>query len=83
MLTKLSIQAINWYQSRGGGKRYLVSCNFTPSCSQYAREAMQVYGFFSAMPMIWRRLRRCNDRSMLHPIADPLPAKNKENNDEC
>ncbi|MBX3629082.1 MAG: membrane protein insertion efficiency factor YidD [Nitrosomonas sp.] len=38
----------------------LPSCRFTPTCSQYACEALIKYGFFRGMRLsIWRILR-CN-----------------------
>ncbi|WP_411824005.1 membrane protein insertion efficiency factor YidD [Leptospira sp. 'Mane'] len=47
------------------------ACRFTPSCSEYAKEAFQTYSFFKALGMSLSRISRC------HPLHeggfDPLP----------
>ena len=47
------------------------SCRFTPTCSQYAVEAIQKYGPFKGVYLTIRRLLRC------HPWGgsgyDPVP----------
>jgi len=53
------------------------SCRFTPTCSVYAIEAIQVHGPARGLALASRRLLRC------HPIAwlggssgfDPVPPK--------
>ncbi len=40
------------------------SCNFHPSCSQYAIEAVKKYGFALGVLMASDRLGRCNGRSL-------------------
>ena len=46
-------------------------CRFQPTCSEYAREACQKYGFFKGSWLTIKRLARC------HPWAkggyDPVP----------
>lgn len=37
-----------------------MSCRFTPSCSEYAIEAVQVYGSFKGVYKIASRLLRCH-----------------------
>lgn len=52
-------------------------CRFTPSCSVYALEALQVHGPWKGLALAARRLSRC------HPIAwlggssgfDPVPPR--------
>jgi hypothetical protein len=48
-------------------------CRFTPSCSQYAIEALQIHGVFRGGVLAGRRLLRC------HPWGgcghDPVPEK--------
>jgi putative membrane protein insertion efficiency factor len=45
-------------------------CKYTPSCSEYALEALKRYGFTKALRLIFFRILRC------HPLAkggyDPL-----------
>lgn len=47
------------------------SCRFTPSCSEYTKQAIEKYGFLQGTLMGWRRIRKC------HPLGgsghDPVP----------
>ncbi len=47
------------------------SCRFTPTCSQYALEALRRYGIFKGLWLTIKRLSRC------HPWGgsgyDPVP----------
>lgn len=47
------------------------SCRFQPTCSHYAEQAFQKYGFFKALQLSIRRIFRC------HPWGgsgyDPVP----------
>ena len=36
------------------------SCRFTPTCSEYARQALQKHGFFKGMALAVWRILRCN-----------------------
>ncbi|MFO7760123.1 MAG: membrane protein insertion efficiency factor YidD [Thermodesulfobacteriota bacterium] len=36
------------------------SCRFTPTCSQYAIEAVRLYGTFTGLFMAARRIMRCH-----------------------
>ncbi|MDR3048979.1 MAG: membrane protein insertion efficiency factor YidD [Elusimicrobiota bacterium] len=51
-------------------------CRFTPSCSAYAYQAVEMYGFFKGSFLAFKRIIRC------HPFCeggiDPVPLpKNK------
>jgi hypothetical protein len=71
MTAKVLIAVIRLYQltlsSFLGG-----ACRFTPSCSAYAREAIEVHGARRGAWLAARRLVRC------HPLGssgyDPVPA---------
>jgi len=70
MLRKFSIQLITIYQ---GSIRYLlpVACRFTPSCSEYAKQAILKYGFLQGSHLALKRILAC------HPFSgkagyDPL-----------
>lgn len=36
------------------------SCIFTPTCSEYAMEAFEKYGFFKGLYLSVKRVLRCN-----------------------
>ena len=70
MITRLLILPIRFYQ------RYISTmlppaCRFTPTCSQYAVEALQKYGPLKGLYLAVRRILRC------HPWGgsgyDPVP----------
>jgi len=47
------------------------NCRFYPSCSQYAVEALEKYGFFKGSPLALKRILRCHP---FHPGGyDPVP----------
>jgi len=49
---------------------YPVSCRFTPTCSEYAMEAIQKYGSMTGLYLTARRLLRCHP---FHPGGhDPV-----------
>lgn len=50
-------------------------CRFHPSCSAYAREAVERYGFFSGGRLMLKRLCRCHPwgGSGVDPVPDRLP----------
>ena len=65
---------IRWYQrwlSPGLGR----NCRFTPSCSQYAIEAIQTHGCIKGLVLAAWRIARCN------PLGrwgyDPVPAQGR------
>ena len=70
ILQTFAILAIRTYQvvlgpfTRG-------ACRFTPTCSEYAREAIERHGVFHGSWLALRRVSRC------HPFgahgADPVP----------
>jgi putative membrane protein insertion efficiency factor len=75
MLRKLFILPIRFYQlfiSPLLGS----NCRHTPTCSQYAIEAIREWGVFKGMWLGMRRIARC------HPWGtsgyDPVPRKNHE-----
>jgi len=61
------IKAYQWIVSPWLGPK----CRFTPSCSQYALEALKKYGLFKGGWLAMRRISRC------HPWGghghDPVP----------
>lgn len=73
MIARLLVRIIEFYQRRGGGRRYLVECNFTPTCSAYAKSAIGRFGALAGGRLALGRLRRCNDRNRRRKMHDPVP----------
>ena len=73
-MKKLSISLIRLYQKIPGP--WHDNCRFYPTCSSYAIEAIEEYGFFYGWFLSIKRILRCN------PLGkygyDPVP-KNKKN----
>ena len=69
MLKKLIIGLIHWYQKIPGNIHS--SCRFTPTCSNYMIEAIELHGVCYGMYLGIRRILRC------HPFGkfgyDPVP----------
>jgi len=51
------------------------SCRFTPSCSHYMREAINIHGTLKGVYLGLRRLLRCNP--LFRGGYDPVPMKNR------
>ncbi|MBT7334269.1 MAG: membrane protein insertion efficiency factor YidD [Gammaproteobacteria bacterium] len=64
---------IERYQRNGGGSRYFnTDCNFEPTCSEYAKQAILALGSRRSVPVILSRLRRCNDPDKIERVCDPF-----------
>lgn len=81
LLQRLAVLLIRFYQwaisplivTFGGPT---ARCRFTPSCSQYALEAIQKHGFFKGGWYAFLRLLRCNPWG---PFGhDPVPGTEDE-----
>tara|TARA_B100001093_G_scaffold314122_2_gene299724 strand:- start:159 stop:407 length:249 start_codon:yes stop_codon:yes gene_type:complete len=76
LLSVLACKIIKYYQSKGGGAKLLnIDCNFEPTCSEYAKQAIQAMGLFAAIPYIFNRLRRCNNPDKIEREIDPFVEK--------
>ena len=74
MLKKPLLALIRFYQKKispGLGNR----CRFIPTCSQYAYEAIEVYGAFKGVLLAVWRVLRCNPFGKTG--YDPIPPKKK------
>ncbi len=62
MLRRLAVFVINWYQ-KNIRIAFMPSCRYTPSCSEYSKQAIEKYGVLKG---IWKgliRVMRCNPYS--------------------
>ncbi|HSG87682.1 MAG TPA: membrane protein insertion efficiency factor YidD [Pseudomonadales bacterium] len=65
---------IRRYQDGGGGlQRFRVDCNFTPTCSEYTRQAVLRHGVLRGLGLGLGRIRRCTDPDCVQAHPDPVP----------
>ena len=57
-MRKVILSAIDIYKS----VKFIfpVQCKFTPSCSDYAKEAFLTYSLYKAIKLVLKRLLRCH-----------------------
>ena len=72
-MTRILISLIKIYQKIPFSSHN--ACRFTPTCSNYAIEALEEYGFFKGSYLSIKRIMRC------HPFGksgfDPVPIRRK------
>ncbi|MDI9490907.1 MAG: membrane protein insertion efficiency factor YidD [Clostridiaceae bacterium] len=78
MLGRWAIKLIKLYQRRVSPFKP-PSCKYYPTCSQYAIEAIQIWGFFRGIFLAIWRILRCNPFS--RGGYDPVPTRDKESKD--
>ena len=70
-MKKIMIFLINLYRKYLSPLKSRPTCIYTPTCSQYAIETLEKYGFLKGSFLAVKRLLRC------HPFAkggyDPVP----------
>lgn len=70
-MKKIMMFLINLYRKYVSPLKRRPTCIYTPTCSQYAIEALEKYGFLKGSFLAVRRILRC------HPFAkggyDPVP----------
>lgn len=71
MPAKLMILLIRFYQKCISRLKPVPTCRFTPTCSQYAIDALREWGVIRGVPLIVWRILRCNPFS--RGGADPVP----------
>ena len=59
-MSKAAIAVIKFYRFFISGLKRYPCCRFTPTCSEYALEAYQKYGFFKGTALSVWRILRCN-----------------------
>ena len=72
-IKKVLIFLIKTYQLTLSPRFTQGSCRFTPTCSQYALEAIEVHGIFKGCLLAAWRILRCNPFSK--GGWDPVPPK--------
>lgn len=70
-LQRLLLKGISFYQAAREGRPS--PCRFTPSCSEYSREALETHGAGKGTWLTIRRLSRCRPfgPSGFDPVPDP------------
>ena len=71
MIKRVLLRLIDFYQRRLSGLKRQPCCRFTPTCSQYAREAIERYGALCGGGLALWRLWRCNPLG--GGVFDPVP----------
>ena len=72
-MKRILISLINLYQKIPFSSHKM--CRFQPTCSEYAKEAIQEYGSIKGSYLAVKRILRCNP---LGPFGyDPVPMKEK------
>jgi len=71
-VTALALRLLRWYKT-AVSPMLPPACRYTPTCSEYATEAIERYGLLRGGFMATRRLLSC------HPFArggyDPVPGR--------
>ena len=74
-MRKLFITLIKFYQ-KNISPRKISCCRFTPTCSAYAIEAIEIHGAFKGALLSLYRILRCNP--LCKGGYDPVPPKKRE-----
>lgn len=75
MMRRAAIFLIKFYREHISSMKK-ACCRFYPTCSAYALEAFEKYGFFKALYLTVRRILRCNP--FCKGGYDPLPPNKKK-----
>ncbi|MGN0533401.1 MAG: membrane protein insertion efficiency factor YidD [Eubacterium sp.] len=73
LIKKSMIFLIRTYQLTISPRFSHGSCRYTPTCSQYAIEAIEIHGIFKGTLLAVRRILRCNP--FFKGGWDPVPPK--------
>ena len=71
-MKSVMIRMINFYRKYLSGLKRYSHCRFTPTCSQYAIEAIEKYGALKGGWMAFKRILRCNPFNRNYGY-DPVP----------
>jgi putative membrane protein insertion efficiency factor len=73
-MKKVLIKMIRLYQKIPG--EFHNNCNFTPTCSNYAIEAIERFGSIKGSYLAFKRILRCNPFGKIG--YDPVPKKKEK-----
>jgi len=62
-MRKVFIKIIKFYQANLSERKFIFkksSCMFIPSCSEYAKQAIEKHGVFKGLYLFLRRIIRCH-----------------------
>ena len=79
-MKRLLCSFIRFYQP-GISPLFPARCRFTPTCSQYALEAIERYGVRRGGCLAFKRLMRCNPFNHSNPF-DPVPDLDRSDREE-
>ncbi len=79
-MKKMLCKLIRFYQ-RQISPLLPARCRFTPTCSQYALEAIERYGAWRGGRLAFWRLMRCNPFNHSNPF-DPVPDLDRPKREE-
>ena len=71
MMKRLLLSGINFYQREVSSRRRPI-CHYVPSCSEYARQAIEKYGAARGGWLAAKRVLRCHPFTRREPY-DPVP----------
>lgn len=74
MMKKILIGIINIYQKIPGEFHNL--CRHVPTCSNYAKEAVEIHGVFKGTWLAFKRILKCNPFGTFG--YDPVPKKGEK-----
>jgi len=70
-MKKLFLKLISFYQ-KAISPHFPARCRYVPTCSEYARQAIEKYGAAKGGWLAFRRLMRCHPFTKRDPF-DPVP----------
>ena len=80
LLKKAAIFLIRTYQLTLSPRFSHGACRYTPTCSQYALEAVEIHGVFKGSWLAFLRIMRCNP--FFKGGYDPVPPKKEKGKKE-
>lgn len=80
LLKKAIVFLIRTYQVTLSPRFSGGACRYTPTCSQYAIEAIEIHGVFKGSLLAIKRILRCNP--FFKGGYDPVPPKKNKKEDK-